>query len=135
MDIKFRCWDLIQEKYIFTGFHVIGEVTCFNGMEQVIHETYQMRREAYGAKSSIDTWNDFIMEQYVGLNNKDDVELWEGDLVRYKGKIYKIVNDVWRYRLSRNLVEFGENENITIDEDVAHLSEYFGNIHQDMLRV
>jgi hypothetical protein len=37
--IKFRAWDKFQQTYVFSGFHICGEVTCFGGMEQEISNT------------------------------------------------------------------------------------------------
>jgi hypothetical protein len=77
-EIKFRCWDNYQKKYIFTGFHVFGEVTCFNLMDQVAFETFKER----GYNSSIEAWNDFEIEQFVGVQDKTKIDVYEGDIVK-----------------------------------------------------
>ena len=75
-------------------------------------------------------------EQYppmisLEIVDKDGVNLWEGDLRMYHGKLYKLVKEGWRFTFQRNLVEFGENETIVIDEDVAWESSLIGSIYQN----
>jgi hypothetical protein len=72
-----------------------------------------------------------IAEQYLDVNDHNGVELCVGDLRTYRGKKYKVVD--WCYILERNLVEFGENDTITIDEDVAWESELVGFYHQEKI--
>ena len=40
-NLKFRAWDNLQKKYLWpypNGFNVLGEVTCFNLIEQQCSE-------------------------------------------------------------------------------------------------
>ena len=46
--IKFRAWDKFQQTYVFSGFHICGEVTCFGGMEQEISITWEERSAQMG---------------------------------------------------------------------------------------
>ena len=32
-EIKFRCFDKATNKMMFIGYHIIGEVSCFNGID------------------------------------------------------------------------------------------------------
>ena len=58
-------------------------------------------------------------------------ELWEGDFREINGKLYKLVDDGWRFRFERNMVEFGENHDIVLDEDTAYISILRGNIYEN----
>lgn len=80
-EIKFRVWDTFQKKYIFEGFHVIGEVTVFGGMDSVISDTWEARSAALGYETSIEAWNDFETEQFTGLKDAKSQDIYEGDIV------------------------------------------------------
>jgi len=78
---KFRVWDKFQNKYIFEGFHVIGEVTVFGGINIEIHDTWKERSEKYKYESMIEAWDDFILEQFTGLEDSDNTNIYEGDIL------------------------------------------------------
>jgi hypothetical protein len=104
-DLKFRAWD----KY---------------------HKRYMNHKEINILLKNVNNNNSqFEFERFLGLEDKNEKEVCAGDIRIYHGKKYKVVDDIWRFRLERNLVEFGENEWITIDEDVAFESEFTGTIH------
>ena len=79
---RFRCWDKFQEKYIFTGYHVFGEIACFNGMDQVAMETFEGRKEKYGYQSIIEAWNDFEEEPWTTMADKNSTDIYDGDIVK-----------------------------------------------------
>lgn len=79
---RYRAFDSFQNKYVFVGFHIVGEVTCFDGIEHIISETAKERNTAKGYTCSIEAWNDFSFEQWLERTDTNGVDVYEGDRVR-----------------------------------------------------
>jgi len=105
---KFRAWDESQKYMAYQGSPDL--------------ETIQSFMYHFGDKE---------LMQSTLLDDKNWNEIWEGDLREINGKLYKVVNDGWRFRFERNLVEFGENHDIVLDEDMGYISILKGNIFEN----
>jgi hypothetical protein len=124
-EIKFRAYDDFQKKYVFVGFHIVGEVTCFGGMEHVIQETAKERMPARGYKTTLEAWNDFSFEQFTGVRDKDGKDIYFGDLVRApSGNIFEVI---WYEDEMRIALKYKD----TIYNFNAGLYELVGNIHEN----
>jgi len=135
MKNRFRIWDKTDEVMIYPESYTLSKKGEWPSVLSIgLHGIPVAVDKDSFKPNEITMWNvdhnRFPMRS-AGIDDRDDKEVWAGDLRVIKGKLYKVVDDGWRMRFERNLVEFGENDNITIDEDSAYESSVVGNIYQN----
>ena len=114
-EIKFRAWDKFTEKMIFEGFHVIGEVTCFNGIEQYGDE-YPNPKHG----SSLARLDDFVLQQYTGLKDKNGKEIYEGDIILISKERMKLIGG----SLMKVVIGFKDGSFMVGRNNHEHLNTY-----------
>lgn len=81
-EIKFRAWDKKYNVMLCTGFNIIGEVSLFSGVDVMLMEQSKKHNDD---TPSILRLNDVCIMQFTGLEDKKDVDIYEGDIVRVGG--------------------------------------------------
>jgi uncharacterized phage protein (TIGR01671 family) len=77
--MRFRAWDSKNKKFPFVGFHIIGECTVFDLINQY----------------RLEEFNDLIIEQFTGLKSEDGTEIYEGDIVQSHFSDHELYQIIW----------------------------------------
>lgn len=123
-EIKFRIWDDIKKEWLgtsnkdsltFYGFHLVGE--CMTVQSPPIW--------------ALDKGN--VVEQFIGLKDKNGKEIYEGDIIEWKKGFPRII--IFKNRAFRTVplkkMQIEESYNEPVFNDVLELCEIIGNIHEN----
>jgi len=137
--IKFRAWDKGKKKMFFLGdMWMCSEYDSLAFSKSFGEDEYKLHAGVSGISSS--NIKDFMVMQYIGLKDKADKEIYEGDILRHKYS--KDFHWDWVVEWSKNGGYFlkGIQEDIkdskafTMDNEVRS-HEIIGNIweHKNLL--
>nr|DAK93733.1 MAG TPA: YopX protein [Caudoviricetes sp.] len=128
-EIEFRVWDNLRRVYLNKkdiAIDNLGNIFVFEGCDDNDADLWHVRilSDPYNGR--------YVIEQTTGLADKNDTEIYEGDVVKYGELTYFV-----KYRLSRFMLCAPHKMSICLSEltydcDTNQLNcEVVGNIHEN----
>lgn len=128
-EIKFRIWDNVDKKYLsLRDYQGLGAIEVENDGTLTLSPRYRF------LTSMMIMPERFIPQQYVGLKDKNGVEIYEGDIVRI---VYDNIEHIYQIIFDKEELDFkATNGEINYGGNFQYLGcceeiEVIGNIYEN----
>jgi len=132
---KFRVWDIARKKYMLPGEDTKDSFAIWADGDMVAYDFWANGKHH---NDDLSIPSEAIIQQYIGLKDKSDKEIYEGDFVKYTekmnehGDVQLLIAQVFYYDAYACFALGGNNSfwNLFTDYGIGDI-EVIGNIFEN----